>query len=84
MLEAAGFYEERVRGLGQEFLNEIEQALPGIREHPEISPKVLGDIRKRLLNRFPYALLFSEEPDAILIVAIAHLSRRPGYWIDRI
>jgi len=41
------------------------------------------DIRRKLIRRFPYGVLYSVKTDAVLIIAIMHCSRRPGYWKDR-
>lgn len=42
-----------------------------------------GEYRRVLTTRFPYALIHRTPPDEIVIVAVAHTSRRPGYWRDR-
>ena len=41
-------------------------------------------MRRRMLNRFPYGLLYAVEADRIIVVAVMHLHRRPGYWKDRL
>jgi hypothetical protein len=42
------------------------------------------DIRRYLVRVFPYAILYSVEDDYVLIIAVMHLSREPGYWKDRL
>ncbi len=46
-------------------------------------PVLEGDIRRSLVNRFPYGVLYSEERDKIFIVAVMNLYREPGYWKQR-
>lgn len=83
LLDAARYYEIQARGLGREFLDKIDAAILDIREAPERWPIVNSCIRRRLVHRFPYALLYRVEPDAIIIQATMHLHRRPDYWIER-
>ena len=53
-------------------------------EKPEIGARIDEIFRRMLLNRFPYVLIYSLEPERIWIVAVAHQRRRPGYWRRRI
>jgi len=54
-----------------------------LRNWPLAAPVERGDIRRIILSRFPYKLLYSVEADHIYIVAVAHLHRAPDYWIER-
>lgn len=83
LLDAAQYYEMQARGLGSEFLDKIDAAILDIREAPERWPIIRSSIRRRLVHRFPYALLYRVEPDEIIIQATMHLRRRPDYWIGR-
>jgi len=78
MLEAARYYESQASGLG------IERAVVAISESPMTWPILEGELRRRLVRRFPFGILYHIEPKEIVIVAVAHLSRRPGYWRGRI
>ena len=82
--EAAVFYEECRRGLGAEFSREIESAIGRILEAPERWRITKQDVRHYLAHKFPYAILYTIEQDSILIIAVAHASREPGYWKNRI
>ncbi|MDH5666983.1 MAG: type II toxin-antitoxin system RelE/ParE family toxin [Nitrospira sp.] len=84
MIAAAQYYEHKSLGLGAEFLTEVERVTASIAAHPEAAPKVKGKIRRRLLKRFPFGVLYVASKDEIVVVAIMHLSRRPGYWADRV
>jgi len=83
MLDAARYYELQASGLGGDFLDKIDSAVQDIGMHPERWPVVRFDIRRRLIHRFPYALLYRVDPEEIVIQAIMHLHRRPDYWINR-
>ena len=84
MTAAARHYQTQSTGLGAEFLSEVERTIAAIASHPKAAPKVRQDIRRRLLKRFPFGILYVATVDEIVIVAIMHLSRRPGYWEDRL
>ena len=82
--DAALYYEERVLGLGADFTAEVEKAIWRILEAPAQWRCVEEDVRRYLLRRFPYGILFTVEERCVLIVAVMHLSREPGYWRHRI
>jgi toxin ParE1/3/4 len=82
--EAAVFYETRQTGLGARFTREIETTIERILETPERCRFVEQDVRRCLAHIFPYAIFYTVEVDFVLIVAVAHGSRRPGYWQDRL
>ncbi len=81
--DAVHFYDLEYKGLGQQFKAEVRKAASMISEYPEAWTIDRGDIRKCLLHKFPYKLLYSIEKDHVFIIAVAHLHRRPDYWIDR-
>jgi plasmid stabilization system protein ParE len=83
MIEASLFYEAASLGLGNDLLDDVQRVVDSLREHPYLGHTVDINLRRMLLHRFPFSLIYSIEPDAILIVAVAHYGRRPGYWQDR-
>ncbi len=83
MVQAARYYESKVPFLGSEFLSEVRRVVKGIEAHPEAAPKVRSDIRRRILRRFPYAVLYKIDRDEIVILAVMHQRRRPDYWHGR-
>src|ERR1035437_5098466 len=83
MAEAAIFYESQQPGLGQRFLDAIDRAVEEINEHPTTWPILQRNIRRRLVGRFPYSVLYRIDRDEIVIVAVMHLHRRPNYWTKR-
>ena len=81
--EAAAFYEVSVPGLGEAFLDDVERAIATVREGPGIGASVGRGIRKAILRRFPFTIVYAQRDEEIVIVAIAHQRRRPGYWRGR-
>jgi plasmid stabilization system protein ParE len=80
--EAVRWYEERRRGLGAEFFDAVAATMALIADDPEIGTEVDADelTRRVLVSRFPYQIVYHLTPTEIVIVAVAHLKRRPGYW----
>ena len=83
LYEAADYYEHQVRGLGDAFIDEVEHAVALIRQHPEASPVLLPPLRRKILLRFPFSILYTFNSNSILILAIANQKRRPFYWSGR-
>jgi toxin ParE1/3/4 len=79
----AQFYAVEDRDLGATFLTELERACQRILEWPNAAPIVRGHVRRRLLHRFPDALLYSVNGDTIRVLAVMNLRRRPAYWVGR-
>lgn len=84
MIEAALYYQSLSSGLGDDYLAEVERAVHSIATSPQTWPILEGDLRRRLIKRFPFGVLYRIEADKILIVAVAHLRKKPGYWKNRI
>jgi hypothetical protein len=83
-LEAAAlWYEDRQPGLGGDFLEEYQATMSRLLAAPERGRKIRGDNRKLNFHRFPYAIVYSVEIDALFIKAVMHLHRRPFYWQHR-
>ena len=81
---AVRWYEEQRPGLGVELFDAVVQATSGIQAQPEIGT-LSRDRRTRrvLVQRFPYQVVYRLSANEIVIVAIAHLKRKPGYWKKR-
>jgi toxin ParE1/3/4 len=80
---AVRFYQARGRILGDRFSNEVRVTIRRIIETPERWRVLENDVRRCLVRVFPYSVLYTIEPDFILIVAVAHAKREPGYWRHR-
>ena len=82
--QAVDYYESRCVGLGLDFEHEVGRAFIDIQDAPERWPVRKNGTRCCLLNRFPYTVYYMELQDVIWVVAIAHMSRKPYYWRDRL
>ena len=79
------WYETQKQGLGAQFLAEVGRLLDLILRHPGLGSPVpqvrtAYDVRRILFRRFPYFVVYRERSEDIHIIAIAHTSRKPGYW----
>ena len=81
--EAAQYYDLEEPGLGAAFLGEVDRCLQSIQAQPEARVVLLSEVRRRLLRRFPYALVYKIKPNGIRILAVMNLRRRPTYWLGR-
>lgn len=81
--DAVRFYELEYAGLGRRFKGEVKKAALRIAEYPKAWSIERGEVRKCLLHKFPYKLLYSLEADHVLVIAIAHQHRKPDYWVGR-
>ena len=83
MTEAALFYEIAHPSLGDDFLDDIRFAIDSVREHPKLGVALGYGFRRVLVRRFPFSIIYFVEPGQIVVVAVAHQSRRPDYWRTR-
>lgn len=87
--DAALWYEERSPGLGYDFLAELRAGIERVIAHPTLQARVKSqvegaEIRRRLLRRFPYMIVYQVIPNRIVILATTHLKRKPRYWSGRV
>jgi toxin ParE1/3/4 len=82
--EAAAYYDLEGPGLGAAFLDDFERAGEQIRLLPESSPLARKHARRKLMARFPYAVVYSLVAGDVFILAVSHSRRRPFYWQDRL
>ena len=83
MIQAAKWYDERSQGLGNQLLDEIGRSLRTVLDFPLAQPVVDPPFRRILIDRFPYGLIYRIDRNTIIVVAVANLKRRPGYWRSR-
>ncbi|MCA9727760.1 MAG: type II toxin-antitoxin system RelE/ParE family toxin [Candidatus Eisenbacteria bacterium] len=90
VFQAAAWYQERVSGLGDDFLNEVDHWFAVLVETPfgwprwPRGPRLTSPIRRALLRRFPFAIAYQVFEDRVFVLAVAHTSRRPLYWVTRV
>lgn len=81
--DAVRYYELEYSELGHWFKEDVRKAALRIAEYPQAWSIERGDVRKCLLHKFPYKLMYAVEKDHILVIAVAHQHRKPDYWIGR-
>lgn len=84
ILESALWYEKQQSGLGARFRAELNSCLSRISDTPLQFPSIDREVRRGLLHHFPYGIYFLNEPNAIVVLAVLHLSRHPDTWRQRI
>ena len=82
--DAVQWYNDQKVDLGIEFLDELDMAVRRIAAFPESYPEIEQGLRRCLLSRFPYGLIYGIDKKTIIIVAVAHLHREPRYWAERL
>ncbi len=84
-MDSAARYDSKQAGLGDRFFDQVQIGLTRIQENPETGIISERGTRTFLVpGRFPYGIVFRQRHDHIQIIAVAHLHRRPGYWISRL
>ena len=87
--ESALWYEDQQSGLADEFYAELKSGLDRISENPMRMPLLeqysgVHNVRRSLLKRFPYAIIFMITDSEVVVLAVAHTHRRPLYWLSRL
>jgi plasmid stabilization system protein ParE len=82
--DAVAWYERQAAGLGRDLLDELDRAVRRATAFPLSYPEIEPGIRRCRLARFPYGVIYGVDGETLVVVAIAHLHRRPRYWIDRL
>lgn len=81
--QAVRWYESQSPGLGEAFLIEVLAAADRILRYPKAWQSLDEGVRRCRLSRFPYGLIYAIEDADIMVLAVAHLHREPGYWRER-
>ena len=81
--QAIEYYEGCQEGLGYDFAIEVYSTIQNIMNFPNTWPELKSGIRRCLVRRFPYGVLYSVEQNGVLILAVMHLHRSPDYWKPR-
>src|SRR5215216_1221534 len=84
MTEAALFYESSSEGLGSDFLDDVQRAIDRLCDYPYAGESIDASLRRTLLHRFPFSLIYAVEDHSIVIIAVGHHGRAPGYWRSRV
>jgi toxin ParE2 len=82
--EAVAYYNAQKAGLGSDFAVEVRDGLARVQQYPKGWQSLSGRIRRYRLQRFPYGLVYAPLAAEIVVVAVMHLHRKPGYWKGRL
>lgn len=82
--QAVAYYEAKQIGLGLTLADEVYVTIARICDYPNSGAPFSKNTRRCLTKRFPYRIIYQIQADTVRIIAVAHLSRRPGYWESRI
>ena len=82
-LDAISFYEEARAGLGRRFKDEVDRSILWIADHPDLYRLRPGAYRRINLRVFPYYVPYIVRGETLWVLAVAHGSRKPFYWISR-
>jgi plasmid stabilization system protein ParE len=83
MAEAFDWYEQRLPGLGSEFLLCVDAVLHAILRDPHRWPQVHRIVRRALTRRFPYEVFFVEDEERVVVLSVFHAKRNPRSWQER-
>ena len=84
LIKAAQFYEQKVPGLGAQFLDSADRAIAVVLDAPYRWSVVKNEVRRYLMPRFPFAIFYRVFADHVRILAFKHHSRHPDYWRNRL
>jgi plasmid stabilization system protein ParE len=83
LLDVRDYYDDLVFGLGEKFIIEVDRCLNVIKANPLAYPITKENIRKAVIIKFPYSILYRLEKNSIYILAVMHQKRKPRYWTER-
>jgi plasmid stabilization system protein ParE len=75
-----GWYEEQRAGLGEEFLVAVDATFDRIQQFPDMYTRVHGEVRRAVVDRFPYAVFYRVEPLRLVVLTVLHTARDPNLW----
>jgi plasmid stabilization system protein ParE len=82
--ETITYYEEQRSALGFEFAEEVKEALVRIEQYPEAWSPLSPRVRRCLVNRFPYGVIYQVRDERLIVVAFQNLHRKPDSWRSRV
>jgi plasmid stabilization system protein ParE len=78
------WYDSQTHGLGTQFLDDLDRAIRRIAAFPLANTEIEEGLRRCLLSKFPYGIIYGLDSEIVVVVAVAHLHREPRYWINRL
>ena len=77
-------YEERLDGLGERFLDEVEKSFNRIKSDPYLYQEIEEGVRRSITHTFPYIVFYTIEKDTVFILAVIHAAQNPEYIANRL
>ena len=84
LADAYSWYEDQAQGLGSEFLESVDGILDTILRSPEMYPSIYRDVRRAVVRRFPYGILYVVHETRVYVISVFHAKRDPRRWQRRI
>jgi plasmid stabilization system protein ParE len=81
---AVDWYEQQRAGLGTVFLDRVREVVARIAANPQLHATVYQDVRKAVVQKFPYVVLYKEEAGEVVVIAVFHTARDPSIWQGRV
>ncbi len=82
--QAFSWYEDRVSGLGSEFLRVLDATFNSILRNHDVYPEVHRNVRRALTRKFPFAVFFVVEETRMVVLSVFHVKRNPQEWEKRV
>jgi toxin ParE1/3/4 len=84
LTDAVAWYDRRQPKLGSSLFAEVQAVFNRIAADPQLFAPVYGPVRKAAVRRFPYVVVYREEPGEVVIISVFHTSRDPSIWQARV
>jgi len=84
MAEAFDWYEERLAGLGFEFLEQVALVQQQVEQNPLRHAVIYRNVRRALVRKFPYKVFYFIEENRVHLIGVVHVKRHPGFWQKRV
>jgi plasmid stabilization system protein ParE len=81
---AVDWYEQQRPGLGTAFLDRVREVFARIAAHPQLHATAYQDVRKAVVQKFLYVVLYKEEAGEVVVIAVFHSARDPAIWRGRV
>ena len=83
-LKEVVFYNEQEPGLGLVFAQEVEESTARALAFPEAGSPATKNTKLVFVKRFPFSVVYRPDREGIVVFAVAHHSRKPEYWAQRV
>jgi plasmid stabilization system protein ParE len=81
---AIDWYSHRGKSLAQDFVARIRDIVKRVASNPRIHQLAYSDVRKAVVTRFPYVVLYRESGGELIVIGVFHSSRDPEEWKSRV